>query len=247
MKTNLFKNRTVIGVISIICALVICFVLMPFFNNLLSAKAEIIRAKEYLKRGTVLSSDMFEIATVGKYNLPPDVITNVSDIAGKYLTADIYPGDYLLSSKVADELQTAEQILTTLDGEKVAMSISIKSFANGVSGKLKGGDIVSIVIAEETGFIPPELQYVKVVTSTTQTGQDIDDMNIADNTDAQNLPATVTLLVNEYQAIKLAQFEKQGNIHIALVCRGDNQNAGDFIAEQDKYLSSKAEEGGTDE
>ena len=63
---------------------------------------------------------------------------------------------------------------------------------------------------------------MKVVTSTTQTGQDIDDMNIADNTDAQNLPATVTLLVNEYQAIKLAQFEKQGNIHIALVCRGDN-------------------------
>ena len=32
-----------------------------------------------------------------------------------------------------------------LDGKKQAISFSVKAFANGLSGKLKSGDIVSVI------------------------------------------------------------------------------------------------------
>lgn len=244
MKSSILKNRTVIGIICIILAAVICFVVLPLFNNLLSAKADIVRVRSEIKRGAVITQDMVEKVTVGKYNLPADVVRNSKDVVGKYAVADLEPNDYILTSKIATELQTAEQLITSLDGKKVAMSVTLKTFANGVSGKLKGGDIVSIFIAKDTqGYIPPELKYVKVVTSTTQTGKDVDDMDLTNNNDTQNLPSTVTLLVNDYQAQLLAQFEKEGSIHIALVCRGDNTNAQSFLEEQDKYLATKT--GGT--
>ena len=38
---SIFKNRTVIGVICILLALVICFGITPLFNQSISQKAEI--------------------------------------------------------------------------------------------------------------------------------------------------------------------------------------------------------------
>ena len=40
---SIFKNRTVIGVICILLALVICFGITPLFNRGISQKAEIVR------------------------------------------------------------------------------------------------------------------------------------------------------------------------------------------------------------
>ena len=40
---SIFKNRTVIGVICILLALVICFGITPLFNQSISQKAEIVR------------------------------------------------------------------------------------------------------------------------------------------------------------------------------------------------------------
>ena len=81
-----------------------------------------------IKKGTVIDSDMLETVTVGKYNLPANIVVNENDVVGKYAEADFFTGDYILSSKLAVELKTAEQILTSLDGNKTAMSISLKTF-----------------------------------------------------------------------------------------------------------------------
>lgn len=36
---------------------------------------------------------------MGAYNLPPDVLRSIAEAEGKYLTADVYAGDYLLAEK----------------------------------------------------------------------------------------------------------------------------------------------------
>ena len=57
------------------------------------------------------------------------------------LTADVYAGDYIVAEKVADEPAAENKYLYNLNGEKQAISITISSFAEGLSGKLKSGDI----------------------------------------------------------------------------------------------------------
>ena len=46
---NFLKNRTVIGVICILLALIICFAVTPLFNKTISEKTEIVRVVKPVK------------------------------------------------------------------------------------------------------------------------------------------------------------------------------------------------------
>ena len=132
----------------------------------------------------------------------------------------------------------------TLDGKKQAISITISSFAGGLSGKLANGDIVSLVIFEnETSkaTIPGGLTYVKVITTTTAEGFDKDE--VTPNEDGTyELPTTLTLLVNPEQAKMLVEYENRGVIHADLVYRGDSKTAQKFLDAQDLYFEMLAEQ-----
>ena len=49
-----FKNRTVLGVMCIAAALLICFGITPLFNKSLANKAEIVRVVKQIKSGDLL-------------------------------------------------------------------------------------------------------------------------------------------------------------------------------------------------
>ena len=84
-------------------------------------------------------------------------------------------------------------------------------------------------------FTPPELQYVKVITSTTSQG--VDKADISDGTQ----PVTVTLLVNQAQAELLAQYEKAASMHFALEYRGSMETAQKYLDVQNEYFATKGE------
>ena len=73
----------------------------------------------------------------------------------------VFVGDYIVAEKVVDEPAAENKYLYYLYGEKLAISISISSFAEGLSGKLKSGDIVSVIAPDYLGsgetVIPAEL------------------------------------------------------------------------------------------
>ena len=104
---------------------------------------------------------------VGAYNLPQNLMADKKDVVGKYATADLAAGDYILSSKLSAVPAAENAYLYNLDGTKQAISVTIKSFATGLSGKLESGDIVTVIVADYQGkgetAIPPELQYVEVI------------------------------------------------------------------------------------
>lgn len=54
---SIFKNRTVIGVICILLALVICFGITPLFNRGISQKAEIVRVTKDIHAGELITKD----------------------------------------------------------------------------------------------------------------------------------------------------------------------------------------------
>lgn len=234
---KIFRNRTVVGVLCILLALIICFGVTPLFSRSASEKTEIVRVTKDIKEGDEITAEMVQTVEVGAYNLPQNLMTDKKEVVGKYATADLAAGDYILSSKLSAVPAAENAYLYNLDGKKQAISVTIKSFATGLSGKLESGDIVTVIVADYQGkgetAIPPELQYVEVISVTASSGYDA---NTGEVVDEKELPSTVTLLVTTEQAKVLAELEQDSELHLALVYRGTPENAAKFIAAQDALI-----------
>lgn len=244
---SFLKNRTVLGTICIVLSLIICFALTPLFNQSVSQKTTVVRVVKDIQNGEQITKDMVQTVEVGGYNLPENVMTKADSVIGKYAKADLTPGDYILAAKLSDSPASENAYLYDLNGSKQAISVTIKSFAEGLSGKLTSGDIVSVIAPDYkkqgSTVIPTELTYVEVVGVTASSGYDTDqvdtqkDKSTSSNNEKQ-LPATVTLLVSPEQAKILAELDSEGKLHLSLVYRGTKDGAQKFLAIQDKLLEA---------
>lgn len=244
---SFFKNRTVIGVICIVLSLLICFAITPLFNQGISQKEEIVRVVKPIKIGEEITADMVQSVEVGGYNLPEDVVKSMDTVVGKFASAGLMPGDYIIGFKIADAPAAENAYLYNLNGEMQAMSVSVKTFANGLSGKLISGDIVSVIAPDfkkqGVTVIPPELQYVEVIAVTAGSGYDANQRDAglngaaAQDDEEKELPATVTLLVTPEQSKILAMLEADGVLHVSLVYRGSKENAAKFTEAQNVVLA----------
>ncbi len=243
------KNRTVLGIVCIVLALIICFAITPLFNASKSSTTKIIRIKNDMKIGQEITSKDIEAVEVGAYNMPSNVAQKSEDVVGKYAAMEMIKGEYVLPTKISDTPASENAYLYGLTGEKRAISITIPSFAGGLSGKLISGDIVSIIAVDykEKGetVVPEELQYVEVIAVTDSKGNDDETVTVKpDGEEEVELPETVTLLVTPVQANILAELEAEGEIHVALVYRGTAENAQKFISAQESLLEELTSEDG---
>jgi len=232
------KNRTILGVFCIILSITVMFGIAPIVNKMASNKTDVIRIKADTPKGKQITAEDIEKVTVGAFNLPLTVIKDKSKVVGKYALCELKKDDYMLTTKISDSSDKADDIFRTLNGNEQAISITIDSFAGGLSGKLQNGDIVSLFYtaqSEKQAISPKEFKYVKVITTTTAKGNDSDNVK-PDKDGNYPLPTTVTLLVNSIQAQLLAGYEANGKIHISLVFRGENQIADKFLKVQSEVF-----------
>ena len=238
------KNRTIIGIVCIVLALVVTFAVAPLVNKLSDSRTDIVRLKNDIVQGHMIQESDIEIVTVGSTGLPTNIITKKEAVVGKFAACDLKANTDLLQSMISEKSDSADDVFHTLDGKKQAISITISSFAGGLSGKLENGDIVSLVVFEnETNeaTIPGGLTYVKVITTTTAEGFDKDELTPNED-GTYELPTTLTLLVNPTQAKMLVEYENRGVIHADLVYRGDSKTAQKFLDAQDLYFELLSEQ-----
>lgn len=235
------KKRTIIGIICMVLAVATTFLVAPVVNNLTSATSTVIRLAKDIKQGTSITDADIEEVKVKTNTLPHDVLTKKTDVIGKYATSNLFAGDYFTKAKISGNSNTANDVLSTLNGSKMAVSITIDTLAAGLSAKLQNGDIVSIIVTPKNATestIPGELKFVKVITTTTAGGIDKDAV-VKNDDGSYELPSTITLLVNEKQAQLLAQYENSSDMQAALVYRGDKETANKFLDKQDKFFGGK--------
>jgi pilus assembly protein CpaB len=261
------RSRKVLGAICVAMAilLILALILLPgVFDDAGSAVRAYI-AKENILKGEKITEEMVEIRQIEKGVFP---LTGLpSDVVGKYAVVGIPQGDIVLSGKIMDGRPPGEYA-SVLDGTKVAISLSIKSFAYGLSGLLRAGDIASVyasasynnvsiapaitttepAVYSDGGDIiaPPELKYMYVLAVTDEDGTDKDEHELATKEDDgvgdgdEWNAATVTLLATPLQAERLAFLEVNGLIQFALVYRGDEVTTQEFLSKQDEYLQELA-------
>ena len=234
------KNRTAIGILCIVLAVAVTFGIAPIVNRLTSDTTSVIRLSSDVKQGSQIADDQIETVEVKTDTLPAGVITQKSEVVGKYAASNLYAGDYFTASKLTDEANTAEDMFASLNGSKMAVSITIDTFAAGLSGKLQNGDVISIIVTDkDTGktTIPAELKYIKVITTTTAGGIDKDSV-VKNDDGSYELPSIITVLASTEQAKLLAKYEANSTMQAALVYRGDSATAQKFLDTQDEYLKT---------
>lgn len=238
-----FKNRTFLALVSILMAAVLCFGIAPSISKASERQTQIVRVTKTIPEGTAITGGMITTTEVGGYNLPDNILKDPENVIGKYTTAELQPGDFILSSKISDKSNSP--YLSGLDGKQQAISISIKSFAAGLSGKLQSGDIISLIVSNygngKSTLSPSELKYVKLLAATTSQGVDTD--QVSDKEDerdqSKNIPATLTLLVNSKQAEKLVDYETNGSLYATLVYRGTEDQVRKYLQIQDSYFDAQ--------
>lgn len=94
MNKNIFRNRTIIGAVCILLAVLVCFGITPLFNAGLKAQTEAVRVKaEVIPRGTYITADMVEVYTRGASGMSDAIATpNKALLAKRILLCSLFAG-----------------------------------------------------------------------------------------------------------------------------------------------------------
>ena len=232
MKLN---NRFIFGILSLVLAAVIAFVALPTIARQTNGKTEIVRITQPVLKGEQVTKENAEVVEVGGYNLPTNVAHSLEDVEGLYVTADLAAGDYILTSKVSSVPISSDVALNDIPSGKVAISLTVKTLASGLSDKLQPNDIVRIYHLETAEEVP-ELRFVKVLSVTDSDGINVDNTKEPTEDEEPQQSATITVLASPEQARIITELENDGVAHVALISRNNDQLAEELLAEQDKTL-----------
>ena len=98
-----------------------------------------------------------------------------------------------------------------------------------------GGSLISSVTKESQTYIPEELRYLEVCKVSSSDGTDALVNGDKDKEEPNRLPVTITFYATEAQALKLAEVEQNGEIHVTFVARGDAADA--YIPREERVLA----------
>lgn len=215
---RLFQNRKVIGVICVIFAALLAFLVIPGINKSKSDTVKIIKLNRDILQGTRISEDMLRETEVGKYGLPEHIVTNKEEVIGKYSNCDIKSDDIIMASKLSDYAANEKLDGIFNDGNKL-VTITVSSIAAGVGNHIKPGDVISVLLYKDnTVETFDELRNIEIYSIENDDAKVLKESDEDDTDD--NIASTITLIVNEEQAKWLVYAEYSGKLHVVFERRG---------------------------
>lgn len=233
MKLN---NRFIFGLLSIILAAAIAFIALPTIAKQTNGKTEIVHIVQPVVKGSQITNKDVQIVEVGSYNLPGNIARTTEDVVGKYAVTDLMAGDYIFASKISVTPISSDIVLSHIPSGKVAISMTVKTLASGLSDKLLAGDIIRIYHFMDEAKDIPELQFVKVLSVTDSRGINIDNTKEPTEEEEKLQSATITVLASPEQAKIITAMENDGVAHIALISRGNDTLAEELLSVQEQAL-----------
>lgn len=226
---KLFRNKLFIGALCLMMAGALAFGLLPRLYGAQSGTTEIVKLRQTLEYGTVITEDMMTVAEVGSYGLPDTVVKDKSEIVGLVAGDTIYAGEYLWRDRFmtpeAFEESKAQNGYGLSEGTYL-LTIALPSESSGLAGILRSGDTVDVYgYTDESGsaVVSEALTAVTVYKVLNGKLASLDDLDTelaanpdADPADYDLAPAYVVFTVNEQQAKVLIGLEKDESLHLTL-------------------------------
>lgn len=226
---KLLRNKIVVGAMCLLLAGILAFVFLPRLYSAQSGTTEIVKLKQTVESGTVVTDDMLTVAEVGAYGLPDNVIRDKTEIAGLVAGETVYAGEYLWR----DCFQTPEAYEKTtkmtgygLSDGTYLLTIALPSESSGIAGILRADDTVDVYgYSDDSGFtvVSKALMGVTVYEVLNDKLVSLDDLDAklkadpkTDSSGYDFSPAYVVFVVDEQQAKVLIGLEKDKALHLTL-------------------------------
>ena len=238
---QLTKNRLLLAATALALSGGIAFGIAPIYQKNAMETIQVVCVDTDVGKGEQLLPEVLKIQEIPREFLPEGVVQDTAQTTGKYAAVDLQAGDWLTQGKLSDTTDL-QAWYPKLNANQVAVSVSIKTLAAGVSAQLQAGDIVSFVSANSDAdtVLMPQLQYMEVLAVSTPNATEYQKQQSSE--ESTELPATVTVLATPEQARLLADQDLNSNLHAVLVSRGNAEQAAALLAKQQEILSVQTEE-----
>lgn len=239
-----FRSKLFISIILLLMAAILTFAFLPKMYESQNTTMTVVQFISDVNLGTKISEDMLVTKTIGQYGVDKSVITSKAQIVGKYATNDIRHDTNLYSDMFTDNWNEVDGVIDTLlkDGDKL-VTLTLSSGAKSVGGLVNPGDYVDVLTQKASAmtldeWVTPDdkiememtqlLTHVRVYKLQNNALEDISELSrkyhslveandgSEENFDSSMVPAYVTLIVNNDQAVKLANQEYDGTVHLVL-------------------------------
>jgi pilus assembly protein CpaB len=166
---------------------------------------------------TKITAQMVELKDTPSEYINKQALTKPEDVINKVAKADIFPGEQILSGKIAGEGEKADGLSYLLEQGKRAATIAVNE-VSGLAGQLKPGDHIDIMgtfdlqgaVGQEKATYTSLLVQNATVLSTDQTTEN----SASDKKTAG--PRTITVAVTPEQAQPLILCSEKGTIRVLL-------------------------------
>ena len=237
---QLTKNRLLLAATALALSGGIAFGIAPIYQKNAMETIQVVCVDTDVGKGEQLLPEVLKIQEIPREFLPEGVVQDTTQTIGRYAAVDLQAGDWLTQGKLSDTTDL-QAWYPKLNANQVAVSVSIKTLAAGVSAQLQASDIVSFVSANSDAdtVLMPQLQYMEVLAVSTPSAAEYQKNSTEEQAE---LPATVTVLATPEQARLLADQDLNSNLHAVLVSRGNAEQAAALLAKQQEILSVQTEE-----
>lgn len=190
-----------------------------------------------IKNGEYLSATMFKTVRTPKYLAGPNTVLSLTEIEGRFAAADI-PIDAPVSRMMISNLQAANELISKIPVGSRGVSIQTDPITS-VEGWARPGAAVDVYwLGTWNGQQASQVivQNARVLSS---------ERSVREQTDPNNLPpSTVTLMVSEKDAVRIALASSEGKLVLQL--RGVNDTAKTTAVEGVKRLQDVFDGAGTE-
>ena len=228
--TKLFRSKAFLGVICLVLAAAIAFLLLPRFYASQSATVSVVRVRQDVPAGTVITSTMLITTEAGAYGLPEKVVTSEDEAVGKVATETLYAGEMLWQDRLLSEedyLASEKARTKGLSTGICLVTLELPSASSGIAGVLRAGYIVDVyecTKSEDTSYSITKClssMYVyDVLNSNLEALNDLDAKQDAapaeDETSYDYKPAYVVFRCTEAQAQTLIRLERAESLYLTL-------------------------------
>jgi len=156
-----------------------------------------------------------------------------SGVSGQLQPGDIVTVLSLLKNNTVDQSQTLNPQVQTAEDTTADTS----SGSTDVTSPTGATSTASETDLKPETLLYPELQYIEVCSISASDGSDAIVSKTPTEDSKNNLPVTISLYVTESQALRLAELEQNGIMHLVFVARG--VDAASFITDDIRVLNSE--------
>lgn len=228
--TNVLKSKLFLGLLCILLAAVIAFLVLPGIYASKSDTVTAAKLKQDVPAGTEITAAMLTTVEVGAYGLPDGVVQKESDAVGKIAADRLYTGEFLMETRLVtvDEYEKLIESGTKgLEDGMCLVTVKLPSASSGIAGILRTGNIVDVHEYAEnedgTKSVNTVLESMYVydilnsdLESLSELDQKLESAIVEEDTDYDFEPTYVVFRCTQAQAQTFIRLERSGTMHLTL-------------------------------